>query len=182
MWSAWLCSSYPLVHASEGAGPDGVLAFVLWSCVPLLLSALSLFPWCVGFEYGSVSRFKGVFSGFWGCCVGLSCLGALRGLWGFCVRERLGGLKACGVFAFVFLLVCLSFFSFCLCVCSSFMLFACFALVVLLSCLVLFVLVSLWSLLLFPFPLRTIRKKGRKGFALVPSLRVLCVFRYLCSY
>ena len=33
------------------------------------------------------SRFKGVFSGFWGWRVGLYCLRALRGLWGFCVRE-----------------------------------------------------------------------------------------------
>ena len=36
--------------------------------------------------------------------MGLFVLGALRGLWGFCVRERLGGLKACSVFAFRFLL------------------------------------------------------------------------------
>ena len=53
-------------------------------------------------EYGSISRFKGVFSGFLLFRVGLCCLGALRGLWGFCVREWLGGLKACGVFAFRF--------------------------------------------------------------------------------
>ena len=69
----------------------------------LLLSALSLCSWCVACKYGSISRFKGVFRGFWGCCVGLCGLRALRGLCGFCVRERLGGLKACGVFAFVFL-------------------------------------------------------------------------------
>ena len=52
----------------------------------------------------------------------------------------------------------------------------CFALVVfwLSSCLVLFVLVSLWLLLLFPFPLRYIRKKkGRKGFA--PCVLSSCV-------
>ena len=34
--------------------------------------------------------------------MGLYCLGALRGLCGFCVRERLGGFGACGVFAFRF--------------------------------------------------------------------------------
>lgn len=34
--------------------------------------------------------------------VGLYCFGALRGLWGFCVREWLGGLEACGVFALRF--------------------------------------------------------------------------------
>ena len=154
----------------------GLLSSLSW-CVPSLLPALSLCPRRVACEYGSISHFKGVFGAVWGVCVGLCGSRALRGLWGFCVREWLGGLKVCGVFAFVFLLVCLSFFSFCLCVCSSFMLFACFALVVLLSCLVLFVLVSLWSLLLFLFPLRTIRKKkGRKGFApCVLSSCVMCV-------
>ena len=34
-------------------------------------------------EYGSISRFKGVFRGFWVYRVGLCCLGALRGLCGF---------------------------------------------------------------------------------------------------
>ena len=75
-------------------------------------SALSLCSRCVACKYGSISRFKGVFSEVWGCCVGLCCLGALRGLWGFCVREWLGGFRACGVFAFhlsVFPLLCLPF-------------------------------------------------------------------------
>ena len=60
-----------------------------------LLSALSLCSWCIACKYGSISRSKGVFSAFWGVCVGLCGLRALRGLWGFCVREWLGGLKAC---------------------------------------------------------------------------------------
>ena len=34
-----------------------------------------------------VSHFKGVFSAVWEFRVGLCCLRALRGLWGFCVRE-----------------------------------------------------------------------------------------------
>ena len=72
---------------------------------PLLLSALSLCLWCVVFEYGLISRFNGVFRGFWAFRVGLSCLGALRGLWGFCTRVELGGLKACGVFSSVFILL-----------------------------------------------------------------------------
>lgn len=72
--------------------------------VPCLLVALLLCLCAIALEYGSIWLFKGVFSGFYGCCVGLYCLGALRGLWGFCVRERLGGLKACGVFAFLFVL------------------------------------------------------------------------------
>lgn len=84
---------------------------------PLLLSVLLLFAWCVVLEYGPISRFKGVFSAVWSCCVGLYCLGALRGLWGFCVREWLGGFMACCVFALLFLLfasVFLLFASVCL--------------------------------------------------------------------
>lgn len=33
--------------------------------------------------------------------MGLCWLGGLRGLWGFCVREWLGGYMTCGVFAFL---------------------------------------------------------------------------------
>lgn len=43
--------------------------------------------------------------------VGLYCLGALRGLWGFYVRVELGGFGACGVFAFIFLLFAYRFIS-----------------------------------------------------------------------
>lgn len=81
------------------------------------LSALSLCLWCAVLEYGSISHFKGVFSAVWGFGVGLCCLGALRGLWGFCARVELGGLKACGVFAFRFVLLSLcllSFYTLCL--------------------------------------------------------------------
>ena len=66
-------------------------ALVLWSCVPLLLSALSLCLWCIALEICLYSRFKGVFSVVCGVCVGLCCLGDLFGLCGFCVREWLGG-------------------------------------------------------------------------------------------
>ena len=83
-----------------------------------LLSALSLCPWCVGCKYGSISHFKGVFSGFYVLDVGLYCLRALRGLWGFCVRERLGGFGACGVFAFLFVLCFISLPAFLLCLSS----------------------------------------------------------------
>ena len=62
-----------------------------------LLSPLLLCLWCAVLEYGFILRFKGIFSGFWGFRVGLCWLGALRGLWGFCVREWLGGFMACGV-------------------------------------------------------------------------------------
>ena len=37
--------------------------------------------------------------------MGLYCSRALRGLWGFCVREWLGGFGACSVFASYFLLL-----------------------------------------------------------------------------
>ena len=39
--------------------------------------------------------------------MGLCCLGGLRGLWGFCVREWLGGLEACCVFASIYSFICL---------------------------------------------------------------------------
>lgn len=83
------------------------MALVLWSCAPSLLSALSLCLWWVSPEYGSISRFKGVYSAVWGVRVGLCCLGALRGLCGFCTRVELGGLKACGVFAPIYPFLCL---------------------------------------------------------------------------
>ena len=85
--------------------------------------------------------------------MGLCCLGALRGLWGFCTRVELGGLKACGVFAPVFHLLpisfCLSFYLFAPAFCPVFLLFVllcsgCFSLFSLLICVCCF---------LFPFGL-----------------------------
>ena len=87
------------------------LALILWSCVPSLLSAFLLCSRCVACKYGSISHFKGVFRGFPLLDVGLYCLRALRGLWGFCVREVFGGFMACGVFAFL-LSFCLYPFAF----------------------------------------------------------------------
>ena len=56
--------------------PEVALALV--SCVPLLLSALSLCPWCVAHKYDSISHFDGVFSGFgvvvWVCIVRVLCV------------------------------------------------------------------------------------------------------------
>lgn len=74
-------------------------ALVLWWLAPCLLSALPLCLWWIACKCGFISQFKAVFRGFYMFGVGLYCLGALRGLWGFCVREWLGGLEACGVFA-----------------------------------------------------------------------------------
>ena len=97
--------------------------------VPLLLLL-----WCVACEYASISHFKAVLVGFLLFCVGLCCLGALRGLWGLCTRVKLGGLKARGVFASVF-----RFFAFRLFLCLL-----CFGALLLL-------LLGLFSCLAFPF-------------------------------
>ena len=77
-----LCLPAFIVSTGAGGQAFGGLSSLL-SCVPLFLSAPSLCSWCVALEYGSISRFKGVFSEVWGVCVGLCCLGGLRGLWGF---------------------------------------------------------------------------------------------------
>ena len=141
-----------------------------------LLSALSLYSWCVVFECGSISRFKGVFSAVRGCCVGLCGLRALRGLCGFCTRVELGGLKACCVFAPVFHLLpisfCLSFYLFAPAFVLSFFSLFCFALVVFLCPLAL----SLWLFgggccFLFPCGLHA-KRKGAKVLSLASSLRV----------
>ena len=97
-------SSCPLVQRSAGFRGFRTChrsALVLLWCVPCLLSSPLLCLWCIALEYGSISRFKGVFRGFCGVGVYLCGFGALRGLWGFCARVELGGLKACGVFASV---------------------------------------------------------------------------------
>ena len=147
--------------------------FLLLCRVPCLLPALSPCVWLVACKYGSISHFKGVFSVVWGCCVGLCCLGALRGLCGFCTRVELGGLEACGVFASVFPLLCLPLSLFALpfiLLCSG--------------CLLLVLLPCLCSLcgLLFLFPLRTIRKERARRVG-ASSLVLLCVpaMRCICS-
>ena len=112
-------------------------ALVFWSCVPSFQSVLLPCAWRIGFEYGSISRFKGVFSAVWVVYVGLCCSGNLRGLWGFCTRVELGGLKACGVFASVFLVFSSSlpmFILFSSCVSSQPALFVLVSLGVFISC------------------------------------------------
>ena len=77
----------------------------LFGCVPSLCPSFVPFLlclWYIAFEYGFISRFKGVFGAFWGADVCLYRLRSLRGLWGFCVREWLGGYMACGVFRLSF--------------------------------------------------------------------------------
>ena len=101
-------SSCPLVQRSAGfrcfrtCRTCRRLALVLLWCVPCLLPACLLCLWCIASEHGSISRFKGVFRGFYGVDVCLYGFGVLRGLCGFCARVELGGLKACGVFAPIF--------------------------------------------------------------------------------
>ena len=109
--------------------------------------------------------------------VGLYCSGALRGLCGFCVRERLGGFRACGVFASVFRFF--SVFVLLLSFCPS---LVWLPFVVLF--LALFVLVSLGVFVSccgcvvgFAFSLSdyTQKRKGAKVLPLVSSLRLLYV-------
>ena len=60
----------------------------------VLLSALLHFLSCNSPQMCPISHFKGVFSGFLLLDVGLYWLRALRGLWGFYVREMFGGFMA----------------------------------------------------------------------------------------
>ena len=99
MWCMCVWSYAPLVVVSTGSevcrrsriqdlpevgsGPQVVRSMPF---VPFLICL-----WCIALEYGSISRFKGVFRGFWVSCVGLYGFGALRGLCGFCARVELGG-------------------------------------------------------------------------------------------
>ena len=55
------------------------------------LSAFLLYACRVACKYGSVWLFKAFLARFYGVRVGLCCLGASRGLCGFCTRESLGG-------------------------------------------------------------------------------------------
>ena len=90
----WSC---PLGAGLPASGPAGVGSGPLVVCsVPLSLPfvPLLLLLSCISLEICLISHFKGYFSGFCMFGVGLYCLLALRGLWGFCVREWLGGLKA----------------------------------------------------------------------------------------
>ena len=115
---------------------------------------------CLYFAFlGGLARFQSV-------GVGLYCLRALRGLWGFCVREWLGGLEACSVFASVFLLLCLYFVRFyLLCLSSG-------ALPLLLSaCPLCLLCLSLWPCglcccFLFPFGIYA-KRKGAKCFCVL---------------
>ena len=77
------------------AGLPALCAILLTSAkmdgIPAFLSAFLLCLWCAMLECGSVSRFRGVFRGFYSADVYLYGLRSLRGLCGFCARVELGG-------------------------------------------------------------------------------------------
>ena len=87
-----MCLPFGVSTGAGGRGFRGLSPAFVVCC--LLLSSFSLCSRCVVFEYALISRFKGVFSVVWGCCVGLLGLGALCGLCGFCTRVELGGFGA----------------------------------------------------------------------------------------
>lgn len=143
------------VQVVQGAGASGVLRCVFRPFLPAFLSALSLCLWYITPEYGSISRFKGVFSAVYMVCVGLCCLRALRGLWGFCARVWLGGLEACCVFASIlYLLPC--FLSCCLC--FPLVVVLCSGCLYLSSCIVFVALWVCFSRFFFPFGIYAKRK------------------------
>ena len=108
----WWCPLVQRCAGFRGFRTCHRLALVLWWCAPRLLPACLLCACRVACEYGSISRFKGVLRGFYGADVCLYGFGVLLGLCGFCAREVFGGLEACGVFAFLFVLFAPAFISF----------------------------------------------------------------------
>ena len=164
------------VHLCRCAGSFGAILLTLAKMdkIPCLLSALSLCLWRAMPEYGSISRSKGVFSGFWGFRVGLCCLGGLRGLWGFCARVELGGYMACGVFAFLFLSLSLVVLVFIFVV----LLFVLLSLLVLLcsACPL-----SLWVVVSFSLSVYA-QKERAQSVVLASSLRLLWVALSGCGF
>ena len=155
-----------------GAALAILLTLAKMYCCSCFLACPLPFPLCsrcVVLKYAFISQFKAVFSGFLLFGVGLYCLRDLRGLCGFCVRERLGGFGACGVFAFLFVsLPC--FMSFCPSLCLAFALST-----PVVFCLSSFLLCSFFGCCcFFPFGC-TDKKKGRKVLPLASPLVLLWV-------
>ena len=113
----WSCS---LGAGGAGCRASGGLSWCVPSLSPCILSAFPLCLPAIPAKYAFIWRFKGVFRGFYMFGVGLCCLGALRGLWGFCTRVQLGGFMTCGEFALLLFFFCSSF----VLLCPAFMLFA----------------------------------------------------------
>ena len=157
MWVRWLPA-----FACPWCRWSGLLSDALPSCrVPCLLPSFLLCLCCITLEYGSISRFKGVFRGFYGVDVCLYGFGALRGLCGFRACVELGGYMTCGVFALRFLLF------------SSCPLFSSFRpALVLLPCLasVLGLVLSIFVGCCFFFPYGCMRKKKGRSVLVRPLL------------
>ena len=114
IWSAACLSSCPLVQVVQGAVAPGVsFRGVFRPFLPAFCPFAALAS-CNTCEICLISHFKRVLAGFFLFRVCLLGLGALRGLWGFCVRVRLGGFMACCVFCLFFCQIVLQNLSFCL--------------------------------------------------------------------
>ena len=132
---------------------------------------------CVVLKYAFISQFKAVFSGFLLLDVGLYCLRALRGLCGFCVRERLGGFGACGVFAPVFHLLplVLSF-------CPAFLLSVFLSLFVLFACLVCSCVLVAFVVVSLSLTDYTQKERAQSVVPCVLSCPVMCVALSGCCF
>ena len=116
------CSPFMAVVVSTCAGGRGCSCYFADVSKngqnPLPPSLCCFCSWCITLEYGSIWLLKGVFSGFCGADVYLYGLRVLRGLWGFYVREQLGGFRACGVFCLSFCQIVLQIVPLSVLVCS----------------------------------------------------------------
>lgn len=172
MWLWCVVSCAPLVVVSTGGICAGFrtcqtryrLALVFWWCAPRLLPACLHCACRVACKYGSISRFKEVFRGFYGTdvFVWVEVFALIVGLLCACGVRRLYDLRR----------VCLSFCP----LCSCFYLFSCFPRLVLLAAWLLILVLSSLSLwvVVVSFSLTDVCAK-RKG-AKCCSLRPLSVF------
>lgn len=181
----------PLVAGGQAFGDSGPVIGRLWSSGGVFPPFCPLCCFVCGVLPANMALFRvlrAFLARFYGVCVGLCCLGALRGLCGFCARVELGGLEARSVFASilsVFLLLCLSFVLLSLCLLSflcSLPIFCGFTFVVLCwsSCMpCLFLCACGFCVFLFPFGLYA-KRKGAKVCPLRPRLSY-CVCSDSCT-
>ena len=167
-----LLPAFCCVHWVQVVQAFGGCVLLSW-CVPSLSPYLRPFAAFAFLQYlrnMPLFAFLGGFRGFWGCCVGLCWLGALRG---FCVREWLGGFGACCVCALLFVLLSFRFLLFSSCPLffsfrPAFVLLPCLA-----SALGLWVCLCCGCWLSFPFGRLQIQKERAQFRA--SSLVLLCV-------
>ena len=153
------------------SGPAKRLALVLWSCVPsfcplsrFVFGVLSLNMVLFRVFRGFLARFRGF---VWVCVILVRCVACVA-LYACGVRRIKGLLRVCLPFILLPFSFCLSFhlFTCFLSFALSALFWLSFACPLVLSCL------FLWSLLLFPFPFRTMRKK--KGRAVLVRPLFVC--------